>query len=42
MHYRMIYDYTKSVLERVSDDVQLFRKELKKHYVVYPLLKSKG
>jgi DNA replication protein DnaD len=26
----MIYDYTKSVLERVSDDALLFRKELKK------------
>jgi hypothetical protein len=28
--YRMIYDHTKSVLERVSYDEQLFRKELKK------------
>jgi hypothetical protein len=27
---RMIYDYTKSVLERVSFDPTLFRKELKK------------
>lgn len=27
---RMIYDYTKSVLERVSFDPALFRKELKK------------
>lgn len=27
---RMIYDYTKSVLERVSFDQQLFRKELRK------------
>ena len=28
--HRMIYDYTKSVLEKVSHDVQLFKKELKK------------
>lgn len=27
---RMIYDYTKSVLEKVSFDVELFMKELKK------------
>ena len=27
---RLIYDYTKSVLERVSFDVKLFRKELEK------------
>ncbi|CAM3280440.1 PD-(D/E)XK nuclease family transposase [Flavobacterium longum] len=27
---RMIYDYTKSVLERVSFDPNLFRKELRK------------
>lgn len=27
---RMIYDYTKSVLERVSFDPLLFKKELKK------------
>lgn len=27
---RMIYDYTKSVLERVSFDPALFRKELRK------------
>lgn len=27
---RMIYDYTKKVLERVSFDQQLFIKELKK------------
>jgi hypothetical protein len=27
---RMIYDYTKSVLERVSFDPVLFRKELRK------------
>ena len=27
---RMIYDYTKSVLERVSFDVRLFMRELKK------------
>lgn len=27
---RMIYDYTKSVLERVSFDAKLFCKELKK------------
>lgn len=26
----MIYDYTKSILEKVSHDEQLFRKELKK------------
>ncbi|MDD5151633.1 MAG: hypothetical protein PHC28_14340 [Flavobacterium sp.] len=28
--HRMIYDYTKSILEKVSHDEQLFRKELKK------------
>lgn len=28
--YRMIYDYTKSILERVSSDIKLFRRELKK------------
>lgn len=27
---RMIYDYTKEVLERVSFDIELFMKELKK------------
>ena len=27
---RLIYDYTKSVLERVSFDAKLFRKELEK------------
>ena len=27
---RMIYDYTKSVLEKVSFDIDLFMKELKK------------
>lgn len=27
---RLIYDYTKSVLERVSSDTQLFKKELRK------------
>ena len=27
---RMIYDYTKEVLERVSFDIELFIKELKK------------
>ena len=27
---RMIYDYTKSVLEKVSFDTELFMKELKK------------
>ena len=27
---RMIYDYTKSVLERVSFDAELFMRELKK------------
>ncbi len=28
--YRMIYDHTKSVLESVSSNIQLFTKELKK------------
>ena len=28
--YRMIYDYTKEILERVSCDPKLFIKELKK------------
>jgi len=27
---RLIYDYTKSVLERVSSDTNLFKKELRK------------
>lgn len=30
MPYRMIFDYTKSVLEKVSFDPLLFRKELRK------------
>ncbi len=30
MPYRMIYDYTKIVLEKVSIDPTLFRKELRK------------
>jgi len=30
MPYRMIYDYTKIVLEKVSSDPLLFRKELRK------------
>ena len=28
--YRMIYDYTKSILEKVSFDVRLFTRELRK------------
>ncbi len=28
--YRMIYDYTKSMLEKVSFDVRLFTRELRK------------
>ena len=28
--YRMIYDYTKSVLEKVSFDARLFTRELRK------------